>query len=326
MSTTTIDKPSKNKLEAVRRFLGNNVILVVLIGIVALCAGFIPTFRTLTNAINILRQVSALTIIALGQYFVVLSGGIDLSAGSTVSFVGVLVAGLMYFQGWPLLAALIFGLVMGSLIGLVNGVLIVYGEIQPFITTLATMIAIKGVAFLYSGGKPISGMPGGFEFFGRGHIWGIPFPVVLMVLTALVCYVFSEHSVTGRNIFSVGGNESAARLCGIRTKKVKLLVYVISSFLTTVGAIVIASRIMSGQPTVGDYMLFDILTAVILGGTSLSGGVGRVGGVVIGALILGVVANSMVLLRINPYWQWIIRGIILALAVFIDAKTKRKAV
>jgi len=311
-------------LAVVSRIISSNAIAFVLIGIVIICFIAIPNFRSATNAINILRQVSALTIIALGQYFVILSGGIDLSAGTTISLIGCLVAGLMYFSDWPLVAALVFAICMGIVIGSINGALVVYGDIQPFIATLATMIAIKGIAFLYSGGFPISGLPEAFGFFGRGYVGKIPVPILIMVAIAIICYFFSEHSITGRNIFAIGGNEDAARVCGIRTKRVKLFVYVIASFLTSIGAIVISSRIMSGQPTVGDNMLFDIITAVVLGGTSLSGGEGKVFGVIAGALILGVIANAMVLLRINPYWQWIIRGIILVIAVYIDSRTKKR--
>lgn len=304
--------------------LRNNAIFIVLIGMVVILSIFVPTFGTVNNIINILRQSSALTIIAMGQYFVVLSGGIDLSAGSTISFITCLITGLMYFNEWSLLWALSFTLMISIFIGIINGVLVAYGNIQPFIVTLATMITIKGVAFIYSGGIPISGTPGAFEYFGRGFIGAIPFPIVLMLIIVGICYVFSEHTVTGRNIFYVGSNESATRLCGIDTKKVKLLVYIISSFLTSIGAVVIASRTMSGQPTVGEPMLFDILTAVVLGGTSLSGGTGKAYKVLVGALILGVIANFMVLIRVSPYWQWITRGIILVLAAFIDVKTSSR--
>lgn len=318
-----MDNPNKKVLFF--NLLRDNVIFIILVGMVVILSIFIPTFGTANNIINILRQSSALTIIAMGQYFVVLSGGIDLSAGSNISFITCLITGLMYFNGWPLLWALIFTLIVGIFIGVINGILVAYGNIQPFVVTLATMIIVKGVAFIYSGGIPISGTPGAFEYFGRGFIGAVPFPVVLMLAVVGICYAFSEHTVTGRNIFYVGGNESAARLCGIDTKKVKLIVYIISGFLTSIGAIVIASRTMSGQPTVGEPMLFDILTAVVIGGTSLSGGTGKAPKVLAGALILGVIANFMVLIRVSPYWQWITRGIILVLAAFIDVKTSSRS-
>ncbi len=302
----------------------NNLTFVILIAMVIACFIGVPNFGTPDNIVNVVRQVSALTIIALGQYFVILTGGIDLSAGSTVSLVGCVAAGLMYFSGWPMPAAVLAAVFASLLVGLINGVMVVYGNIVPFITTLATMIAVKGATFLYSGGFPISGLPASFEFFGRGYVWNIPAPIVIMVGIVVIAYIFSEQTLTGRNIFAVGGNEAAARLCGVETKKVKLLAYVLGGLLAGIGGIIIASRIKSGQPTVGDNLLFDVITAVVLGGTSMAGGEGRVLGVLAGALILGVIANAMVLLRIDPYWQWIVRGAILALAVFIDARLTRK--
>ncbi len=296
-------------------------ILIVLFTIFSI---FVPNFFSFDNIVSILRQVSAFTVIAFGEFFVIVSGGFDLSIGSTIGFVGIVVASLIKIVGLNFWFAMFMALMVCLLIGLFNGTLVVWGTIPPFIATLATMVIVRGINFLISNGIPISGFPESFGYLGRGYIGLIPVPVVMMAITSFVCYLFMEHTETGRCIYAVGGNEEATRLSGVNVAKIKVLVYVLSSFFAGVGAIMIASRIMAGQPTVGDNMLFDVVTAVVLGGTALSGGKGNILGVISGAIILGMVANAMVLLRIGTYWQWIIKGIILAIVVLIDSKTKER--
>ncbi|MDD5658848.1 MAG: ABC transporter permease [Actinomycetota bacterium] len=298
-------------------------ILIILIGMIIIIRFLSPYFFTTTNLINIVRQISALAIIALGEYFVILTAGMDLSLGSTVSLTGVLVSGFIVYNGLNIYFAMFLVLLVGILIGAINGALIVYGKIPPFIATLATMISIKGITFIYSEGYPISGLPESFSFLGRGYIGWIPVPIIVMIVISLICYIFINHTKTGLSVLATGGNEEASRVSGIKTNKVKLLVYILSGVLAVIGGIVISSRIMAGQPNVGDNLLFDAITAVVLGGTSFFGGEGKVQGVIIGALILGVLANGMTLLGVGAYYQWLTRGIILAMAVFIDMRKAR---
>jgi ribose transport system permease protein len=306
-----------------REYIQEYSIFLILIVIIILSSIFIPAFRTTNNMINVIRQVSALAIAGLGQFFVIITGGLDLSQGSTIGLTSVLVAGFVYSSHFSIVASIVLALGICLVVGFINGVLIVYTKVNAFIATLSTMTIIKGVNFLYSKGSPISGLPISFSFIGRGYLWYIPFPVILMIILAIIFWIFSTQTATGRVIFAVGGNEEASKLSGINVNRVKVLVYVISSFLAGISAIVITSRTMAGQANVGESMLFDILTAVILGGTSLSGGKGRMLGVVAAALILGMLSNVMVLLKINTYWQWIIKGVVLIIAVIIDAKNQR---
>jgi ribose transport system permease protein len=298
-------------------------ILFIFVGLFAACSIFVDGFFNTNNIVNIVRQISFLSIIALGQFFVILIGGIDMSASSSIGFTSVLLAGLVHWENVPIVLAIIIVLFASVAVGLVNGLMTVYGKIPAFIATLVTMIVLKGVNYLYSNSIPISGLPAGFKNLGAGYVGPIPVPILIMVVIAFACYVFTMHTETGRSIYAVGGNEEASRLSGINTNKIKLIAFVISSVLTAVGAILITSRTMAGQPTIGENMLFDVITVVVLGGTALSGGRGKVVGVVIAALILGIIDNAMVLMGIGSYWQWIIKGFILAVVVLIDSKTKK---
>ncbi|MCU6709625.1 ABC transporter permease [Paenibacillus sp. J5C_2022] len=310
--------------ESVTLFMKEWAILFIFIGLFAACSIFVDGFFDSNNIINIVRQISFLAIIALGQFFVVLIGGIDMSAGSSIGFTSVLLAGLVHWNDVPIVLAVVIVLGASIAVGFVNGLLAVYGKIPAFIATLVTMIVLKGVNYLYSNSIPISGLPSGFKVLGAGYVGPIPVPVIILIVIAAVLYVFTMHTATGRSIYAVGGNEEASRLSGINTNRIKMISFLLGSFLTAIGAILITSRTMAGQPTIGENMLFDVITVVVLGGTSLSGGRGKVIGVVIAALILGIIDNAMVLLGIGSYWQWIIKGLILAIVVLIDAKTKKE--
>lgn len=301
----------------------NSIVLIFLV-MFFVCSLFVPRFLSFNNLINVLRQVSAFTIIAFGEFFVIVSGGFDLSVGSMIGFLGVIVAYTIKVLGVSMWLSMLLAMGVALFIGYWNGVFIVYGSVPPFIATLATMVIVKGFNFLVSNGVPISGFPETFGFIGRGYVGPIPFPIIILFFVSLVSYMFMEHTETGRSIYAVGGNEEASRLSGVNVDRIKVLVYILSALFTSIGSIMIASRIMAGQPTVGDNMLFDVITAVVLGGTSLSGGKGSIVGVICGALILGIIANVLVLLRINVYWQWIIKGMILALAVFISSKVEKR--
>jgi len=305
------------------QFVAENSITFILLGIFLLSSVFVPRFLTSTNIINILRQISALAIISMGIYFAIVTGGFDLSVGSTIGFAGVLLAHLAGRMEVNIWLSVLVVILAAMTVGVANGVFVVYGGIAPFIATLGTMIIVKGINFLISLGIPISGYPRDFSLFGRGYLGVIPIPVVAMLFVAILCHVFMHQTIKGREFYAVGGNEEAAKLSGVKVNQIKIMAYALSSLLAAIGGIMISSRIMAGQPTVGDNMLFDVITAAVLGGTALTGGKGRIVGVVSAAVIIGIIANVMVLLRIDPYWQWIIKGAILILAVFIDAQTAR---
>lgn len=186
------------------------------------------------------------------------------------------------------------------------------------------MNVLTGIAFLYSRGLPISGLPSWINYLGMGYLFSVPVPVYLMILVTIVCYIFTQHTELGRSFYAVGGNAEAARLSGINVKFIGMLAFIICSFLTTIGAVGLTARTMSGAATLGDAMLFEVMTVVVLGGTSLFGGRGKVLGVVLAAFLIGVISNAMVLLGINTYFQWIVKGLILITVVLIDVNSKRK--
>lgn len=300
-------------------------ILLLFIVMFILASIFVDDFFNSSNIINLVRQISFLAIIGLGQFFVILIGGIDMSVGSTVGLVSIILASLMSVHKLPIFVAIVIVLGIALFIGFLNGVLSVYGHVTPFIATLITMIVIKGVNYLYSNGIPISGLPSEFNFLGAGYVGPIPFPIIVLIIIGIVCYIITTNMKVGRSFYAVGGNLEASKLSGINVNKIRIYAFMLSSFLAGVGAILITSRTMSGQPAIGESMLFDIITIVVLGGTSLTGGRGKVVGVIIAALILGVIDNVMVLKGIDAYWQQVVKGMILAIVVLIDSHSKKNS-
>lgn len=286
---------------------------------------FVDDFFNSSNIINLVRQISFLAIIGLGQFFVILIGGIDMSVGSTVGLVSIVLANLMSVHEYSIFVAVILVLLIALFIGFINGLLSVYGHVTPFIATLVTMIIIKGVNYLYSNGIPISGLPTEFNFLGAGYVGPIPFPIIVLMVVGAVCYILTNFTKVGRSLYAVGGNLEASKLSGINVNKIRIYAFMLSSFLAGIGAILITSRTMSGQPAIGESMLFDIITIVVLGGTSLTGGRGKVIGVIVAALILGVIDNVMVLQGIDAYWQQVVKGLILAIVVLIDSHSRKNS-
>lgn len=278
-------------------------------------------FLTVNNLLNVARQISINAIISVGMTLVILTGGIDLSVGSIVALTGSITAGLLV-GGQGILPAILLGMVIGSLLGLFNGVLITRAEIPPFIATLGTMTVARGLTLVYTDGRPITGMEDVFRYLGGGYIIGIPVPVVIMVVIFAMAYVMLKKTRFGRYIYAIGGNEEAARLSGINTKKILLSVYVLGGLLAGISGIIMASRLNSAQPTAGVSFELDAIAAVVLGGTSLSGGVGTIGGTLIGALIIGVLDNGLNLLNVSSFYQQIAKGLVILLAVFLDKKRK----
>ncbi|MBU2702226.1 ribose/xylose/arabinose/galactoside ABC-type transport system permease subunit [Sporomusaceae bacterium BoRhaA] len=279
-------------------------------------------FLSVNNLLNVARQVSINAIISVGMTLVILTGGIDLSVGSILALSGSITAGLMA-GGTTLVVALIAGIAIGSLLGIVNGLLVTKGKIQPFIATMGMMTIARGVTLVYTEGRPVTGMEGAFRFLGGGYVVGIPFPVILMAIIFAVAYFVLKKTCFGRYIYAIGGNEEAARLSGIRTDRVIVAVYTLAGFFAGLGGIIMASRLNSAQPTAGMGFELDAIAAVVLGGTSLSGGIGTIGGTLIGALIIGVLDNGLNLLNVSSFYQQVAKGLVILIAVLLDRKRNK---
>lgn len=280
------------------------------------------SFLTFNNMTNVARQVSINAIIAVGMTCAILTGGIDLSVGSVMALSGTVAAGLM-ITGVPMPLALLAGLLIGAAFGAINGACVAYARMPPIIVTLASMSVARGLALIYTGGYPVSGLPDPFSFFGRGEILGIQVPILIMAATYLIAYALLNHMSFGRYVYAIGGNEEAARLSGIRISRYKLLVYIISGLTAALAGLVLTSRLMSGQPNSGEGFELDAIAAVVLGGTAITGGKGAIIGTLVGAMMLGILNNGLNLLGVSPYVQNVIKGGIILVAIYISSE-KRK--
>src|ERR1035437_8195574 len=297
-----------------------------LAGLVAVCLVMNATtenFLSADNFLNIARQVSINAIIAVGMTCAILSGGIDLAVGAVMALSGTLMAGLMV-AGVPPSAAIVIGLCVGLLFGLFNGFFVAYAGMPPIIVTLATMGIARGLALIYTGGYPIDGLPEMFAFFGRGSFLGVQTPVVIMLLVFLLAYLLLDQTPVGRYIYAIGGNEEATRLSGVRVARYKLLVYALSGFTAALAGLVLSSRLMSGQPNSGVAFEMDAIAAVVMGGTSISGGRGSIIGTLIGAMMLGVLNNGLNMMGVSPYVQNIIKGLIILFAIYISRERRKR--
>ncbi len=297
-----------------------------LVGLIAVSLVMIVTtenFLSANNFLNIARQVSINAIIAVGMTCAILSGGIDLAVGAVMALSGTLMAGLMV-AGVPPSAAIPIGLCVGLLFGLFNGFFVAYAGMPPIIVTLATMGIARGIALIYTGGYPIDGLPESFAFFGRGSVLGVQTPVVIMLLVFLAAYLLLNQTPVGRYIYAIGGNEEATRLSGVRVARYKLLVYALSGFTAALAGLVLSSRLMSGQPNSGVAFEMDAIAAVVMGGTSISGGRGSIIGTLIGAMMLGVLNNGLNMMGVSPYVQNIIKGLIILFAIYISRERRKR--
>ncbi|QWA11692.1 ABC transporter permease [Sodalis ligni] len=280
------------------------------------------SFLTFNNLTNVARQVSINAIIAVGMTCAILTGGIDLSVGSVMALSGTVAAGLM-ITGIPMPLALLAGLAIGGLFGAINGACVAYARMPPIIVTLASMSVARGLALIYTGGYPVSGLPGPFAFFGRGEVMGIQVPILIMAGIYIIAYAMLNHMSFGRYVYAIGGNEEAARLSGIRITRYKLLVYIISGITAALAGLVLTSRLMSGQPNAGEGFELDAIAAVVLGGTAITGGKGAIIGTLVGAMMLGILNNGLNLMGVSPYVQNVIKGGIILAAIYISSE-KRK--
>jgi inositol transport system permease protein len=304
-------------------------IFLVFIAMLIVASILSPAFLSKTNLINVVRQMSVVGLIALGVTGVIVSAGIDLSSGSVVGLSAVVAASLSqlpdypaaFYKGLqvPLFVAMLAACGVGALVGLINGSLVAKTRIPPFIATLGTLTAIRGAALLYTGGRPISDLTDGYNFIGQGDLFGIPVPILILVLMALVTHVLYSQTKFGKYLYAIGGNEQAARVSGINVGKYKMLMYVYAGFLAGLAGLVVSARIGSGQPGLGQGYELDAIAAAVIGGASLSaGGIGTVAGTVVGALIIGVLNNILDLTNVSAYWQQIIKGCIIVGAVILD--------
>lgn len=283
-----------------------------------------PRFLDANNLITVLRQVSMYGIASIGMTFVILIAGIDLSIGSIITIVNIVCAYLMVNLGMNMWVAIITSLLLSTMIGLLNGMMVSSIGMPALIATFATQTIVEGAAYLISGGTPIFGFDERFKVIGQGYLGPIPVPVIIMVLCFAAGSFILNKTYFGRYFYAVGGNEDASKLSGIRVARVKCMVYALSGFFAGLAGIVLLSRTNSGQPTAGKGYEFDVITCVVLGGVSVNGGYGKFSNVIAGVMIIGILSNGMVLMNISSYTQMIIKGIILAAAVGFDCLQKKR--
>jgi simple sugar transport system permease protein len=282
-----------------------------------------PNFATSRNLFNVLRAVAINGMIACAMTFIIISGDIDVSVGGAVAWASALLGVLAIKQEWPLWLAVIFVVLLGSFIHALAGGIRVKWGIPAFVVTLAMMLAYKGLAKVITNAYPITPFPESFSFWGQGYVFNvIPVPAVLMLVTVGIFYFLSTRTVFGRSVYSVGGNEEASRLSGIPVGRTRILVFIISGLMAALGGIITSSRIMAGSHSVGEGLEFDVIAAVVIGGTSLAGGAGSMIGTLLGVLFIGLLNNGMVLMGVDPYWQEVARGLIVLVAVLISAIQK----
>lgn len=285
------------------------------------------SFLAPSNLLNLLRQVSINALIAFGMTFVILTGGIDLSVGSILALSGAISAYMIQAGVSPAISIAI-GMLTGALFGLINGILVAYGKAAPFIATLATMTIFRGGTYVFTNGNPITGTKINesflFQFMGRGYLFGIPFPIIIMLIAFGILYVVLHKTTFGRKTYALGGNEEAAYVAGVNTKKVTMIIYTLSGLMASVAGVILTSRLSSAQPDAGTSYEMDAIAAVVLGGTSLAGGKGRIFGTLIGALIIGTLNNGMNLLGISSFYQQIVKGIVIIVAVLLDRRESKK--
>jgi ribose/xylose/arabinose/galactoside ABC-type transport system permease subunit len=282
-------------------------------------------FARPANLINILKQASINGILATGMMFVIISGGIDLSVGSIVALSGVMAAHFAHPGEYPLIVPIVIALGVGAIVGLLNGLGVAYGSIPPFIVTLGTMTIVRGVALIAANGQPVFGVTKQFEALAGGFVFkSIPNLVVYFVVVTLVLAFVLTRTVFGRRVYAIGGNETAAKVSGINVERIKLAVYTLCGFLAGLAGILLASRIISGNPTSGQAYELDAIAAVIIGGVSMSGGAGKWYGTVIGALLMAVISNGLDILNVSSHFQLVIKGLIIIIAVLVDIKGKGK--
>jgi inositol transport system permease protein len=281
-----------------------------------------PGFLTVPNLLNVARQISINGILAVGVTLVLLTGGVDLSLGSVVALAGVVAASMAHPDQYPLVVPIGLGVAAGALCGATNGLLVTRGRVPSFIATLGMMTAARGLALVVANGRPVSNLSRDFTWLG-GDVGGVPIPALVLVGLALATSLVLNKFRLGRHLYAVGGNAEAARAAGINVGAIQLFAYTACGALAGVAGVVLAARITTGQPNAGVGYELDAIAAVVIGGTSLSGGVGRVGGTILGALLVGVINNGLDLMNVSSYYQAIVKGVIIVGAVWLDRNREK---
>ncbi len=313
-------------MTVLRTFLRRNGVLVIFAGLVLLFGLTVEHFLTPRNLLNVARQTSIVAIVSVGMTFTILTAGIDLSVGSLVALTGAVAALASAQWGLPLPAVFLVAVLSGALAGSISGLLVAYGGLPPFVATLAMLAAGRGATLVITNARPITIQANGFRAIGTGTLLGVPTPVWILAVVAVLAWLVLRYTRFGRHVYALGGNEETTRLAGIAVDRIKVAVYVISGALAGLAGLVLTARLNSAQPTAGVAMELDAIAAVVLGGASLAGGSGSVGGSIIGALIMGVLSNGLNLAGVPSYYQQIIQGSVIVLAVVLDSLTRRGAV
>ena len=314
-----------SKLDSSNRaavFLRENMGIIIALLVLCLFLSFFPgtnqSFPTQRNVFNVLRQISTNMLLACGMTMVIILGGIDLSVGSIIALTGVLAAGCVSRYNLPIPVAFSVGILIGVVFGIFNGVVVSKTTIPPFIVTLATMNIARGLSGVYTGGSPVRVVSKAWQWLGAGYIGPFPVPGIIMIIVFIISLLILNNTKMGRHIYAVGGNTVAAQFSGIKVSNVKFFVYLYSGLMAGIAGVILASRMYSGQPTAGEGAEMDAIAAVVVGGTSMSGGSGKLGGTLIGALIIGVLNNGLNLMNVNSFWQTVLKGVVILLAVFLD--------
>lgn len=303
-----------------RKWIQTYMLIFIVIGLGIILSFISSNFLTTTNLLNVLRQISINGILAIGMTIVCLTGGIDLSVGSIVAFSGIIAAGFLRDKDYPIVLVLIIAILAGGLLGLYNGYFVAYRNAAPFVVTLSMMTIARGMTYVYSNGRPISNLPTEFLAIGKGSIAGIPVPTIILILVFVLASIMLTKLKFGRYVYAVGGNENAAMVSGINVKWIKMMVYVLSGIACGIAAIILTARVSAGLPTAGESYELDAIAATVIGGTSLSGGRGRLWGTIVGAILLGIVNNGLDLLNVSSFYQQIVKGLIILGAILIDSK------
>lgn len=325
----------KNPIKALKgenfsKFLDKYAIYLILLLMIIVMSILKPNnFPKMNNFTNILRQMTPIGIMALGVTFCIITAGTDLSGGSVLALCSVVAAHLAHPgpEGsgvYPLLVTVLATMAVGGLAGMANGVVISYGKVPPFIATLGMMSIARGAAMLLSGGRPIGNFTESFKFLGGGMVWDfLPVPVIIFAVCAVAAYIILHRSKFGTYVYATGGNENAAKVSGIAVNKILVLVYVLAGMMYGIAAIVLTARQESGVPSVGLGYDMEAITCAIIGGSSFSGGIGTICGTVVGALIMGILANGMTMMQVNPNWQTVVKGGVIVAAVLFDMRKQR---
>ncbi|MDD5017538.1 MAG: ribose ABC transporter permease [Eubacteriales bacterium] len=308
----------------VNYFKRNIGILSGLIFIMILVSFLSENFLTASNLLNILRQISTNVFLAFGMSFVILICGIDLSVGSVLAFSGVLAAYMIGVWNWPVWLAVLAPIIICTLVGIFNGVIVTFTGIAAFVVTLSTQTIFRGFAMLIANGAPIRIINQAYITIGTSYLGPIAYPIIYTAFAMLVCYLLLNKTRFGRHIYALGGNRTAALFAGISATRVEVFVYALSSFLAGFAGIVLSSRMTAGVPASGEGYELDAIAAVVLGGASFTGGVGTIGGTLIGAIIIGVLNNGLNMLNVAAFWQYVAKGVVILLAVLTDVLRKKR--